>query len=85
MLTIIDEAMRMTRERLAASPDYGVYIHAHEQLQLINSAVVSERAISFDLIKIDIGLMAAKELDATDPEYADKLCLVDYLCKKMFS
>jgi hypothetical protein len=84
LLKEVDLALAMTIERLSRSPTYGVYIHAREQLESIRSTLVADGGLTVAKIPlVDIGIMAVKELEASDPEYADKLCLVDYLYKKL--
>ena len=80
----IEVAINMTLDRLAISPAYGVYLHAREQLESIRSALLSGNATgNGKVLSVDLGVMAVKELDTSDPEYADKLCLVDFLYKKI--
>jgi DUF1009 family protein len=78
------EAIEMTQIRLLKIPAYGVYLHALEQLQMIQTKVMAGvRPDEHDKAQIDIGLMAVKELEAVEPDYADKLCMVDYLYKRL--
>lgn len=58
---------------------YGVYIHANEQLIkiveiLLSPSLPDDESRNF----VDIGLMAAKELEADDAELADALMAADY-------
>ncbi|WP_147476964.1 immunity protein Tsi6 family protein [Vandammella animalimorsus] len=83
LLTAIAKAKEMTEFRLNVNRNYGVYIHAKEQLENMQDAVAGK--ISIDGLVIDIGIMAVKELEASDPEYADALSLAAYLFKQWFS
>jgi len=72
-------ALDATDVRLKNAPTYGVYVHAKEQLNamlklLSDPAPITPAQKRF----VDIGLMAAKELEATEPEYADALMLAAY-------
>lgn len=72
-------ALDATNARLKDAPTYGVYLHAKSQLDsmlklLTDSAPIAPAQKKF----VDIGLMAAKELDASEPEYADALMLAAY-------
>jgi len=72
-------ALKETESRLLAAPTYGVYIHAKQQLELMLSALKKQPLPSQSArYFVDIGLMAAKELEASDPNYADVLMLADY-------
>jgi hypothetical protein len=81
-ITAVQTALDDTKIRLLHSPTYGVYIHADEQLKIMLDMLVldplppeSERAF------VDIGIMAVKELEAEEPEYADALMLASYSFK----
>jgi hypothetical protein len=81
---VVLKAQEMVSKRLKEVPNYGVYIHARDQLEGI-SAVLKQGAIpnSEQKKQIDIALMAVKELESTEPELADVLCMVDYIYKKL--
>ncbi|WP_143326295.1 immunity protein Tsi6 family protein [Vandammella animalimorsus] len=83
LLAAIAKAKEMTEFRLNVSRNYGVYIHAKEQLENMQNAVAGK--IPVDELVIDIGIMAVKELEASDPEYADALSLAAYLFQQWFS
>lgn len=72
-------ASALLAERMRANPGYGVYIHADEQLNRI-VAELGHRHLppAAQRTWVDMGLMAAKELEATDPEFADALMKADY-------
>ena len=72
-------ALALLGERMPKNPGYGVYIHAHEQLKRILAELghpylppASKREW------VDIGLMAVKELESADPEFANALMDADY-------
>jgi hypothetical protein len=78
-ITSVKIALDDTKIGLLNSPTYGVYIHADEQLKIMLDMLVldllppePERAF------VDIGIMAAKELEVEEPEYADVLMLASY-------
>ncbi|MFE3195061.1 immunity protein Tsi6 family protein [Nocardia sp. NPDC059240] len=75
-------ALGLVRERMAVNSDYGVYVHAQEQLQqmlrFLESVPLPDGSVR-DFV--DIGLMAAKELEAGDPELAEALMHADYKFK----
>lgn len=82
-LEAVDAALRLTQLRLADSPKHGVYLHAQEQLESMASALREKRSLGDVAGAIDIGLMAAKELDPSDPDLADALMLADYQFKQL--
>lgn len=72
-------ALALLEKRIAKHPGYGVHIHAGEQLERmlveLNQSFlppVSKREW------VDIGLMAVKELESADPEFANALMDADY-------
>jgi hypothetical protein len=82
--TLLDKALAETTQKLIKFPNYGVYIHALEQLNFIQSIInQSMSPTQKEKDKINIGLMAVKELEATDIEYCDLLCEVDYYFKRL--
>jgi Tsi6 len=74
----LEEAVRvaraMTDERLRASPRSPLFVHADEQLRFIEGFVTrNEMPAIEDATSIDIGLMAVKELEPDDSDYAKAL------------
>ena len=75
-------AKQMTAERLAESPDYALYLEVERQLMSINTGIESGIAPTEEQMEeISIGLIAIREFEATDPDYADVLSKVSYLYK----
>jgi Tsi6 len=74
VLQAIARAGAMTESRLAGFPGYGVYIHAKEQIDQMRSILGSGRLpTAEEKGQIDIGLMAVRELEVEEPEYAEAL------------
>jgi hypothetical protein len=74
----LEEAVRlareMTSERLQTSPRSPLFVHADEQLRFIEGFVTrNEMPTLEDTELIDVGLMAVKELEPDDPDYAKAL------------
>jgi len=79
---VLTVAKQMTAERLAESPDYELYIEVDRQLKLIKSNVESgNRPTDEQKEEISIGLIAVREFEQTDEEFADILGKVSYLYK----
>lgn len=72
-------ALALLDRRMAGNSGYGVYIHAAEQLARM-LAELDRRYMSPEPERgwVDIGLMAARELEADDPELAGALMDADY-------
>lgn len=73
---LLKRTIHETNERLEQNPDYGVFQHAATELTRIDQ--LTEDGSKIPQTTTDIGIMAAKELDASDPEYADLLYQVAY-------
>jgi hypothetical protein len=72
-------ALKLVHLRMQQTPDYGVYIHAKEQLEKMQSLLVQPNIPSLASRDfVNIGLMAAKELENSDPDLADALMLAEY-------
>jgi hypothetical protein len=68
---LVSEAKKMSIERRTQFPKYGPYQHAVEQLEFIEKFLSANILPSPEEVNlVDIGLMAAKELEMEDPEYA---------------
>lgn len=72
-------ALNMLAIRLTRSPGYGVYLHAGEQLsRMIMELGYRYLPLAADRAWMDVGLMAAKELESLDTEFADALMQADF-------
>ena len=82
-LSALNAAKIITEERLAQFPKYPPYIHAVEQVGFIARILDVKRGPTpHENQHIDIGLMAVKEFDALDPEYAVALSELSFRFKK---
>jgi hypothetical protein len=74
----------MTDERLLRFPKYGPYIHAKDQIDFIEKILAKNRQPDEkEADVIDIALMAIKELDPLEAEYAEALCDLSFWFKKL--
>ena len=81
---LLDEGLRMVRERLQASPDFPIYLSIQRQLEYVDQIVTLGQ--SPDPGKIDsltLGVYAAREFETSDPDFADVLFKVNYLANRM--
>jgi hypothetical protein len=68
---VVDKAKEMTTQRCEEFPKYRLYNHAAEQLEFIEKFLLANILPSTKEVgQIDIGIMAVKELEEEDPEYA---------------
>jgi hypothetical protein len=75
----VQAALDETNLRLLHTPAYGVYIHAYEQLKtMLDILKLDTLPLKSERAFVDIGMMAAKELETEEPEYADALMLASY-------
>ena len=82
---LLENASEMTKTRLEKNPNYGVFIHASTQIDFIRNLVnrPNHTITEKERASIDLGLMAAKELEDSDPDYARVLEEVDYYFSKL--
>lgn len=81
---LVSEALRMTNERLRKSPEWQTLQIIKKQLDAIEEDVKNQGASKDELKKrINIGLIAAREFEADDPDFADILQKIDYRYKKL--
>jgi hypothetical protein len=81
---LVSEAQKETEDRLKQYSEYGLYIHAKSQLSFIKNKIgKSETVNEEDKKSINIGIMAVKELDASEPEYARLLMKISIKFKEL--
>lgn len=81
-----DEAVQSTRaaltlldDRMWKNPAYGIYIHAREQLERMLVELGNPcLPPAWEREWVDIGLMAARELESADPDFANALMDADH-------
>jgi hypothetical protein len=82
--SVLDLAKKMTEEKLHDVPSSSIYLHALAQIDFIKRVLMQGRAPTQEERDfIDIGLMAIKELDDTEPEFSGVLCELSYQFKKL--
>lgn len=79
----VKKALAMLGDRMPRNPGYGVYIHANEQLDRMLAELGHPYLAPIPKRDwVDVGLMAVKELDDVDPEFANALMKADYEFKR---
>lgn len=75
-------ATKMTLLRLSEDPSYDLYIEVNKQLSSMGSNILNHvEPTEEEKSSRSIGLIAARELEQTDEEYADALSKLSYLYK----
>jgi Tsi6 len=81
---LVDEGLRMVRHRRQASPGFSVYLSIERQLEYLAGVIGSGQPLPEDKrASLTLGVYAAREFEASDPEFADVLFKVNYLANRM--
>jgi hypothetical protein len=81
---LVDRGLQMVRERLRASPGFGVYLSVQRQLEYLQTAVVAAQSPDPATIEsLTLGVYAAREFETSDPDFADVLFDIHYLAARM--
>jgi hypothetical protein len=76
---LVARGLHMSDERLQRSPDFNVYQSIRAQLAFIQGHLISRTPIAeADLDRLILGVLAAREFETSDPDYADVLFEVSY-------
>lgn len=82
--SLVDEGLRVVDERLAISPDAGIYDSLKAQLTYVRQVVQGERPRNeADDDRLLLGRYAAREFETSDPAFADVLSKVQYLYDRL--
>ena len=69
----------MTDERILQSPDLTVYRSIRAQLEFVQGHLIDRTPIEErDRERLILGVLAAREFETSDPDYADVLFEVSY-------
>ncbi len=81
---LVDEGLRLVRHRRQASPGFSVYLSIERQLEYLAEVISSGQPLPEDKrASLTLGVYAAREFEASDPEFADVLFKVNYLANRM--
>lgn len=84
LLHLLTKALSMVDEKLNKTPEPQTLRTIKSQLLYIKDNILNNGKLdSQTKINIKIGLLAAREFEADDPEFADILQKVDYYFKKL--
>ena len=80
---LVDKALAMTLERLNATPPLPMYSSIKNQLEFMHKTLTSGQSASgTDKARLTLHVIAARELETSDPDYADVLFDATHLFKK---
>jgi hypothetical protein len=75
----LNTAKTMTADRLIRFANYGPYIHAEVQIDLIERILIEKRRpTQHEMDQADIALMAIKEFDSLELAYSAALCELSF-------
>jgi hypothetical protein len=81
--SLLDDALRITEQRLTVNPGWQLYESIAAQLRYVGAVVRGERARDDELDdKLLLDLYAAREFETSDPPFSDLLASVHYLYKR---
>jgi hypothetical protein len=81
---LIEEGLRMVRHRRQASPGFSIYRSIQRQLEYLKETVDAGQVPTEEKrSSLTLGVYAAREFEASDPDFADVLFKVNYLANRM--
>lgn len=76
---LVERGLRMTDERILQSPEGQVYRSIRAQLAFVQGHLIDRTPIAEeDRQRLILGVLAAREFETTDPDFADVLFDVSY-------
>ncbi|WEN14809.1 immunity protein Tsi6 family protein [Rhodanobacter sp. AS-Z3] len=79
VLASVRYARSLLADRMHSNPGYEIYIHANEQLtRMLLELELPSMPLAAEREWVDLGLMAVKELNDIDREFASALMDADY-------
>jgi hypothetical protein len=80
---LVQLGLRLTDERLQQSPEFNLYRSIRAQLEFIQGHLNEQTPIAeSDRQRLILGVLAAREFETSDPDYADVLFKVSYLVNR---
>lgn len=81
---LLDNGLRIVRERLQASPGFSIYLSIQRQLEYLQATLaLGESPDPEKKDSLTLGVYAAREFETSDPALADVLFKVHYLADRM--
>ncbi|WP_162287100.1 immunity protein Tsi6 family protein [Pantoea stewartii] len=79
----INDAIKVTSKRLAEKPQFSLYQMALEQLYYLKKTITGEEKDKSPIHRMNLGALASKEFDTTDPELAKHLSNANYIASQI--
>lgn len=79
----VEIALALASARLAETPSFGLYQSIHAQLTCLLSVLNGSERNRGLLKEINFGVYAAKEFEASDPEFAKALSLAFWVATQL--
>jgi hypothetical protein len=81
---LVEDGLRMVRQRRQASPGFAIYLSIERQLEFLGGLISAGLPLTEEKrSSLTLGVYAAREFEASDPEFADVLFKVNYLANRM--
>lgn len=81
---LVEAGLAMVRQRRRASPSFVIYLSIERQLEFLAGLIAAGEPLTEDKrASLTLGVYAAREFEASDPEFADVLFKVSYLANRM--
>ncbi|EFM17502.1 MULTISPECIES: immunity protein Tsi6 family protein [Pantoea] len=82
-LDYINDAIDITNQRAMEKPDFRVFQVALKQLMYVKKILTGEEKDKSVLHSMNLGSLASKEFDTTDPELAKHLSNANYIASQI--
>ena len=82
-IKVVEDALTLASARLAKIPNFTLYQSIHAQLTYLLSVLNGTESNRSRLKEINFGVYAAKEFDASDPEFAKALSLAFWVATQL--
>lgn len=79
----VNDAINVTRQRLAQNPSFSLYIMALNQLEYVKDILSGKEKDKSRIHTMNLGVLASKEFDTSDPELAKQLSNVNYIASQL--
>ncbi|QKJ85703.1 hypothetical protein PMPD1_0731 [Paramixta manurensis] len=79
----VNDAIDVLQSRLVKKPTFALYIMAFEQVKCVKNILLEVEKDKSKLHTMNLGVLASKEFDTTDPELAQSLSNVNYIASQV--
>ncbi|WP_072062497.1 immunity protein Tsi6 family protein [Pluralibacter gergoviae] len=82
-MNYINDALAVVEARLSIHPDFSLYVMVFNQLTYIKSILTGVESDKSGLHRLNLGVLASKEFDTTDPDLSRHLSHANYISSQM--